>query len=205
MSHRRGGNVPVYGPPHLNIVSTCRCDRRPYVTATTTTLDADPRYFEPSAISAINKHTEHIYEGVLWKLAIDHARFHVYAVAIISPDLWVRVDWNETHKLTFKPYVVKEREIVIDVGFSDGFCKLCLEKEIYLEDYKLFEFNCRTVTFIVLTLMGFDSPKLYAMFTKNNVLCGLDESKCLSVDEITHFIQWQEGRVMKGESPCNTQ
>ena len=79
--------------------------------------------------------------------------------------------------------------------------KRCIQKKIrgYLREYHLFDFNCRTVSYLILVeVLGFDANWVYEQFQKNSTLCGLgDRTACMSIDEIYHYIAWRRTR---GES-----
>ena len=140
----------------------------------------------PSPIKAINRHT--IFKDSKWLLVMDKNRFHVYVAVVINKDLQIRIDWNGDSTLTFKKYTFNPDEESYPIG-DNGFCKLCIEKIMVnkLHEYHLFTFNCRTVSFLILTLVGFDGTYIYNLYEHANVLCGLEESECLSIKEMQHF------------------
>jgi hypothetical protein len=60
--------------------------------------------------------------------------------------------------------------------------------------YSLFDFNCRTVSYLILTdIVGFDPDEVYDLFKDSGVLCGLDKIQCVSLEEIYHYIRYREG------------
>lgn len=149
-----------------------------------------------SRIKEINTHTDSDdFKNIKWLLVMDEYRFHVFVVAAIRQDLYIRIDWNDNSTLTFIKYVPISTETRTLVGFKN-FCKLCIDEEMegYLKQYDLFRFNCRTVSFLVLLVVGFEKDYIYSLFKTAGVLCGLNEKQCLSDTEINRFIEWLKGK-----------
>jgi len=145
-----------------------------------------------SSIVTINNHTD--FDNCRWYLAMDKYRFHVYIIVVTQNQLYIRIDWNKNSTLTFEKYISTPDEDYYVVGHT-GFCKLCIEELVVtqLKGYALFKFNCRTVSFLVLKVMGFNTKHLYTVFQNAYTLCGLKEDECLSIKEIGHFLDWEEG------------
>lgn len=150
--------------------------------------------FRPSSVKQINTHRE-VAKDTKWMLCMDRYRFHVFVVAVTDQGLRIRIDWNKESTLTFENYEPESGEEAYFIGQNDFFCKLCLQDTIasHLEKYQLFKFNCRTVSFMILVMVGFDSHHIYEQFQKRRVLCGLDQSECLKLNEMRHFFQWDAG------------
>lgn len=148
--------------------------------------------FPSSSLTQINRHIEES-KNTKWMLCMDRHRFHVYVVAVTNKQLGVRIDWNKESTLTFEKYEAKPGEEAYFIGHNDFFCKLCLEEKMAsrLEQYQLFKFNCRTVSFMILVLVGFDAHHIYDRFEQTDVLCGLDQSECLKAKEMSHFFKWE--------------
>jgi len=158
--------------------------------------------FPLSEIKVLNRHTCKKKGTVQWYMVVDKYLFHVYIGVVIQrpsgkPPLQVRLDWDNANKLTFKPFVFDDLEQNIEVSHSDTFCKLCIESELVseMQAYKLFRFNCRTVSYIILTkVMGFSPDLVYDNLNRLNTLCGIDSRACLSLDELQHYIEWSRGK-----------
>lgn len=150
------------------------------------------KVFKRSSIDEINKHIGDS-KGTKWLLCMDAHRFHVYVAAITLEGMRVRIDWNKESTLTFEKYKPRPGEEAYEIGTNDFFCKRCIEDAIRdrLHQYDLFKFNCRTVSFMILALAGFDSHHVYDEFRKRRVLCGLVESECLKIDELRHFFEYE--------------
>jgi hypothetical protein len=156
-----------------------------------------PFVFKPSSVREINSHTNHQFKDVEWLLVFDESNFHVYVVARLTKNLSIRIDWNTNTTLTFERYQKKKTETESVIGTSEmNFCKLCLQDDIVnrLREYNLFKFNCRTVSFLILIMMGFKTDGVWSHFERANMLCGLDETQCLSADEIHHFLQYEQSK-----------
>ena len=162
--------------------------------------------FPKSSIGLLNKHIcqdKKSSSVVEWYLVLDQHKFHVYvAVAIQERDLYVRIDWHDNSTLCFEPYQNNNLETHVHIGTTSLFCRNCIldiMKE-EMQTYKLFRFNCRTVSYLVLTkAMSFNAKKVFHRFNSMDILCGLDQSECLSLEEIHHYIAYAEN---KGEW-CN--
>jgi len=136
-----------------------------------------------------------IYKNAEWYLVIDSYSFHVYVAVIIpNKNLQIRIDWQDNSQLTFEKYKFNKNEKSFFI-FKQDFCKLCLENEIKnkLTTYKLFTFNCRSVSFIILCLAGYDPKKLFVIFETNNVLCGIQTDQCITFEELIHYLDWDRG------------
>jgi hypothetical protein len=159
---------------------------------------------------------------VEWFLVADKSHFHVYVVASIAPEresrAWYatpdyhpigrrrerRIDWDETSVLKFRDYEPRDGETVTWVGRRVGYCKRCIKEKmrVRLREYSLFKFNCRTVSFMILTdIAGLGPREVYEKFAANGTLCGLDDSECLTLESLKQYIAWREER---GESWCQT-
>jgi len=154
--------------------------------------------FPASSIAPLNRHRHHQQERVgpvAWYLVLDPHRFHVFVAARLSPTVAVRIDWHDNSTFCFEPYVDRPGETRLWVGESAQFCKLCIDAQMaeVLERYKLFRFNCRTVSYLVLTqVVGFDREAVYAKFRDSQVLCGLEFAQCFSLDEVHHYVAYRE-------------
>jgi hypothetical protein len=127
-----------------------------------------------------------------WYLVWDRHRFHVY-VAVETDLETVRIDWHQNSTLEFAPFTKKEGEEKVMVGRAP-YCYQCLVDELYkrLYRYHLFSFNCRTVSFLIMTeVLGFDEQQVYDLFKARHTQCGLDSLQCFSPSEIDHFIAWR--------------
>jgi hypothetical protein len=157
--------------------------------------------FPASSIKCINKHICRDANSnclVKWYMVLDKYRFHVYVVAAMEKrDLYVRIDWHSNSTLCFEPYQNNTEEKHIFIDTTRHFCRECILKQmktLMKSDYKLFRFNCRTVSYMILTQVAqFDAKKVYACFSNEDMLCGLDESECLSLEEIHHFVTYEQG------------
>lgn len=127
-----------------------------------------------------------------WHLVWDAHRFHVY-VMVQREEERLRIDWRQYSALDVGPYTEVEGELVIAVG-RKPFCIDCLFEKMnkLLKHYQIFVFNCRTVSYLVLTeVMGFDERAVYKLFADQETLCGLDMSQCFTMAEIDHFRRWK--------------
>ena len=160
----------------------------------------DKQKFPDSSIAALNADC---HEGawrdvaVRWSLVADQDRFHVFLVAQIQApvNLEVRIDWRAVSRLEFEPHVRDTREEMVPVGETRGFCRLCAIAHLrrFMQDYNLFVFNCRTVSYLLLTeLCRFDPARTYDLFDEHELLCGLQMDECLSVTEIEHYIHHRQ-------------
>jgi len=132
---------------------------------------------------------------VEWFLMADPSHFHVYVKAVIRKmNLSIRIDWRNVSELQFEAFSPEEKfSECIAVGKTDWFCRdciiKCLEKD--MKTYHLFQFNCRTVAYIILTKVClFDSRKIEDILDQKLMLCGLDERECVSPAEISHYIAY---------------
>ena len=143
-----------------------------------------------------------LYKQREWYLAFDSSHFHVYVIVVLidEPRLIIRIDWNDESTLTFKRLMPQDekRESRVLIGVAD-FCKRWVELAIidYMESYKLFRFNCRTVSFIVLHTRGFDADQIYDQYVRNNVLCGLVEGECFKLESLRQYLRWQQEKQLK--------
>jgi hypothetical protein len=138
--------------------------------------------------------SQHHQEETEWLMIFDAHKFHVYIVVLLESGA-TRIDWQDDSRLTFEPYVPQPAQETHAMGIA-SFCAACLEEEIkpYLSEYKLFKFNCRTVSVLILLRMGFDSEAIYKPLAQASMMCGLNESECMSADEIRHFIDWYKSQ-----------
>jgi hypothetical protein len=131
---------------------------------------------------------------------LDQAKFHVYVAVRLGPKYAVRIDWSDDSVMTFSKFEVIEGQTRIRVGWGD-FCKARIEQAMQRRlkrGYSLFNFNCRTVSYLLLVKMGgFDSEEVYALFEKHNTLCGLDPEQCINPAEIRHFIEWEQRQIQE--------
>ena len=134
---------------------------------------------------------------VKWLLVMDKNRFHVYVVAVIeSTQKMVRIDWHDSSHLTFRPYAYNDQEEAYEVGESRlPYCKECIRGQLNAGGYDLFNFNCRSVSYIILVMMGFKARYVFEYFKAANVLCGLDERQCLTETEIRRFIAYEKDHL----------
>lgn len=135
-----------------------------------------------------------------WFLVWDRHRFHVYLMVETALER-VRIDWHQNSTLELAPYKDKMGEKQVLVGKAP-YCSECLleKTQKLLYRYQLFSFNCRTVSYLILTeVLGFDETRVYEYFRDENTLCGLDSMECFSVAEIDHFIAWRNaGNTING-------
>lgn len=131
---------------------------------------------------------------VTWCLMTDESRFHVYVVAQL-PDVAVRIDWRVTSRLEFEKYTPNDKDECMPIGQAPGFCRDCIihTMHYYLQQYQLLKFNCRTVSYLILTeACGFDPTAVYEQLETRQMLCGLgNQWDCLALPEIHHYISWK--------------
>jgi hypothetical protein len=135
-------------------------------------------------------------QEVEWYLVLDKSKFHVY-VAMIGVEESIRIDWHKNSTLEFSPFLVKEGEHKELIGRA-WYCQECIEEKVleFLETYKLFQFNCRTVSYLLLTVvLGFEPNHVYPFFQKQDVMCGLELAQCFSPEEIHHFILYRRSEA----------
>lgn len=156
--------------------------------------------FPPS--SSLTELNEATHDGkwknrqVEWFLVTDQSRFHTYVKAVIKdePPLQIRIDWHDNSRLCFERFLPETMvSDCIEVGKTKWFCRECIVKGIEsdMKTYNLFQFNCRTVAFIILTkICRFDSQKVEALFDSLRILCGIDERECVSTTEISHYLAY---------------
>lgn len=147
-----------------------------------------------SPINEINNHTHTTNGDVKWLLCMDKFKFHVFVVAVVRPDLYIDISWNKVSTLTFEPFKPKGGEECYLIGSTSSFCKLCIEDEMMdkLGRYNLFQFNCRTVSFLILVLVGFKPRDIFEIYKRVGILCGLDASSCLQIKEVGRFIEFEK-------------
>lgn len=132
---------------------------------------------------------------VEWFLMADESHFHVYVKAVIKKlGLVIRIDWRNVSELQFEKFQPDEKvSECLRVGETDWFCRHCIIECLKsdMRTYRLFQFNCRTVAFIILTKVClFSSSKVENMLDNKSMLCGLDERECLSEPEIKHYLAY---------------
>lgn len=159
----------------------------------------DQQKFPDSPITVLNSDThsgDWTNVPVKWELVADGDRFHVFLIAQLgSPvNLAIRIDWRHKNRLEFEPYKVDKRDERIPlVQETRGFCRLCLISRILVltHDYHLFAFNCRTVSYLILTeWCRFDKNEILGLFEKHDLRCGVGSlDDCLSVTEIEHYVK----------------
>lgn len=165
----------------------------------------DKEKFPDSTLAQLNTDT---HEGawrdvpVRWSLVADRDRFHVFLVAALGAplDLEVRIDWRALSRLEFEPHLRDASEERIEVGETRGFCRLCAiahVRRFMVHQYNLFVFNCRTVSYLLLTeLCRFEPERVYALFQEHELLCGLgDLDECVSPTEIEHYIRHKQSEA----------
>lgn len=158
------------------------------------------KQFPESSIVELNKHT---HQGdwhkakVKWFLMADESHFHTYLkVEIPKLKQEIRIDWHDNSTLCFEPYKNDQNGKVsekIFIGETDWFCRECiigcLEND--MQTYKLFLFNCRTVSFVILTkICLFNSTKVEEIFNQKEMMCGIDSRECISESEIQHYLEY---------------
>lgn len=140
---------------------------------------------------------DEIFHNVRWYLMLDQYQFHVFVAVRLGKKRAVRIDWSDDSVLTFSKFEVIEGQTRIRVGWSD-FCKGTIEREMrkrLKRGYSLFNFNCRTVSYLLLVKIGgFESEHVYTLFEDNNTLCGLDPEHCIDPSEIRRFIRWEQNQ-----------
>lgn len=130
-------------------------------------------------------------------MVIDKYQFHVYVVAAMKEcQLYVRIDWHNNSTLCFEPYQENSEEKHIHIGTTRRFCRQCIldmiKKEMHA--YKLLQFNCRTLSYMLLTkTQGFDADFVYEQFNSRDLLCGLDMTECVSLEEMHHYYSYANG------------
>jgi hypothetical protein len=134
-----------------------------------------------------------------WYLMVDSDRFHVYVgVRIAGQKGVLRIDWRDNSRLelTRRRHDFERGHEAIPIGTTPTYCKACLVqrmRELHLQHYQLFHFNCRTVTYLVLTrVQGFDKNAVYQHFVDDGILCGIDSTECVSLNELHHYLNWSE-------------
>lgn len=146
------------------------------------------------SLEIINKRS---FKKRKWYLLLDRNRFHVFIGVVINKNLTIRIDWNRDATLTFKKYeeyIYEEKTFLGKRDFSKSEIKKLMKNK--LKNYDLFYFNCRTVTYMILTkIVHFDSHEVYNLFKQYSIMCGLKEEECLSMEEIEHFISFQEEEI----------
>jgi hypothetical protein len=132
-----------------------------------------------------------------WYLVVDKYQFHVYVVAAMKDcQLYVRIDWHNNSTLCFEPYIESSEEKHLHIGRTRKFCRQCILDIVKdeMQSYKLFKFNCRTLSYMVLTkAMQFDAEAVYEQFNSQDLLCGLDMAECLSLEEMHHYYLYANG------------
>ena len=147
--------------------------------------------FRESGVTEIND--GRVFESREWYLAFDSSLFHVYVIVRLYDDALLRIDWNRNSTLTFEYMTPDEerRESRVFVGHRP-FSKLAVERAIAgdMQHYQLFRFNCRTVSFLVLNSVAFDPELVFALYEKQGVMCGLEDSECVKLGELRHYLEW---------------
>lgn len=152
--------------------------------------------FPASPITQLNQHTCSEAWRCDWYLVVDKYEFHVYVAAVCrGPSVQVRVDWHQDSTLTFRPFQFDRLEQNMPIGESDHFCRLCITEQLAqgMEEYKLFHFNCRTLSYLILChVMGFEHELVYGKFQQLHILCGLQPDQCLALDEIRRYFAYKK-------------
>ena len=166
--------------------------------------------FPASPIAALNEHTCQQSKangggGATaawdWYLVVDKFEFHVYVAAVCrATRMQVRCDWHQNTSLTFNPFQFDKLEQNLLIGHSDWFCRCCIVeqidaimKEVGARDYRLFHFNCRSMSYLILwRIMGFPHELVYGKFDELHILCGLDPSQCLKLAEIRRYFAYKK-------------
>ena len=139
--------------------------------------------------------------SVDWYLVLDRSKFHVY-VAFMGREEQFRIDWHTDSTLEGLVFVEKSGEERIFIGKGE-FDQPSFEREILklLEMYKLFQFNCRTVSYLILTkIVGYTPDYVYKFFKDHRILCGLEFGECFSVEEIHHYILYRDNEARSGNN-----
>ena len=142
-------------------------------------------------------------ETATWLLVIDKNDFHVFVVTQTETLGYTRIDWNLDSTLTFTKYNFNplDKSYIIGHGkYNEN--RISYETSEYLRNYNLFHFNCRTVSFLVLVLAGFNADLLYKLFSDANILCGLDEGQCLSMKEVRSFMLYERDKQLSRNGFC---
>jgi hypothetical protein len=152
-----------------------------------------PPLFARSPIDIVNDHN---FENVPYHLAKDGCNFHVFIIVILPGMVRVRIDWNRESTLTFTPYAPKQGGQTYALGYG-YFCKHCIEQTLLASvdsypRYNLFEFNCRSVAFLVLNSVGFEYAHVYSAFREMNVLGGIEMHECFTPEAMRAYLCWQE-------------
>jgi hypothetical protein len=164
------------------------------------------KHFPPSRITALNRDTHATWSqmSVQWYLVADSARFHTFLVAELGTpiNMIVRIDWHAISVLECRPYVPEHGDEHIAVGETSGFwlggIVACLMR--YDRDYHLFAYNCRTVSYLILTeYCRFDARCVFELYETHKILCGVEGmDACISIDEFIHYIHHRELEASKG-------
>lgn len=145
------------------------------------------------------RHDCQVARETSWYLMVDRDSFHVYVgVHVQGLRGRLRIDWQDNSRLELswlkRGFDRHDRAILI--GKTAQFCRACLVEKVralHMQHYQLFHFNCRTVTYLILTrVQGFDKHAVYQHFVDGEILCGLDERECVSLTELHHYLNWSE-------------
>lgn len=161
--------------------------------------------FPPSSLAQLNvaTHANQKWKHVEWFLVTDESRFHTYVKAVIKDEgLEIRVDWHDNSTLCFERFVPETTKVgdCVAIGKTTWFCRECIVRgmESDMKTYNLFKFNCRTVSFVILTkICRFDPQKVEGLFDSLRILCGIDERECLSTTEISHYLEYTKSHREK--------
>ncbi len=141
-----------------------------------------------------------------WYLMVDRDHFHVYVGARIPGEGVLRIDWEDDSRLSMRrlPHGFARDNKAILVGTTPTYCKACLVEGMraqHLQHYQLFSFNCRTVAYLLLVcVLRFDAERIYALYSDDGILCGINSAECVSLNELHHYLNWSE--TQGRPSPC---
>jgi len=132
-----------------------------------------------------------------WFLAADDALFHVYAVVRFGDRYTLRIDWLKESVLTFEPMTRPDGSLApLGRGrFNYAALARVLAPLLRGRHYSLLRLNCRTVTFLVLTKVGFDAERLLARYERHQLLCGLVTRECFSAATIRELVAWLHAKA----------
>lgn len=150
--------------------------------------------FPASEIKSIEGHLCNKESAVQWYLVVDKYEFHVYVAAVCS-EFQVRIDWHQDSTLTYRPFHFDPLEQNIPVASSRWFCKPCTASKLRhsMHEYQLFSFNCRTLSYLILSeVQGFDPNMVYGKFKQLHIMCGLEPLQCFSLDEIHRYVAYKK-------------
>lgn len=161
--------------------------------------------FPASEVEALRGHTCARAARVDWYLVVDKYEFHVYVGLLVrfteppAETVQARIDWHQDSTLTFRPFVFDALEQAVPVGSGVWFCRACtqqkLEASMLRHQYRLFRYNCRTLSYLVLVQVArFEPTAVYAQFERLRLMCGLEPRECLALVEVHRYFAWRAGQ-----------